>query len=81
MHNPDTNTFVPLSDQMRATLDGPIENLTPEQKTQRQWTRFSEGETVNLKGVNFRVDEIGERRIILKPINKAEFAEAQVPKT
>lgn len=38
-------------------------NLTP---AQRDWTRFQEGETVNVKGSNMRVHGIGESRIVLK---------------
>lgn len=37
--------------------------LTP---SQRDWTRFQEGETINVKGINMRVHEIGESRIVLK---------------
>lgn len=34
--------------------------------TQRNWTRFQEGEMVSVKGVSMRVHEIGESRLVLK---------------
>ena len=67
--------MVPLSHDFMAKLNDPNAQLTETEKVQREWTRFSEGETVTLKGINFRISEIGESRLILKPINKAEFAE------
>jgi len=37
--------------------------LTPEQRT---WTRFQEGEVLDIKGIKMRVHEIGESRMVLK---------------
>lgn len=37
--------------------------MTPEQRT---WTRFNEGEIISIKGINMRVHEIGESRLVLK---------------
>lgn len=37
--------------------------LKPEQ---RKWTRFEEGEVIDVKGVNMIVHEIGESRLVLK---------------
>lgn len=73
MHDPVNNRFVPLSSELANKFDDPNAQLTETEKVQRQWTRFSEGETVNVKGINFRVHEIGESRLILKPIDKKTF--------
>jgi hypothetical protein len=70
MHDPVNNRFVPISDELAAKFADPKAQLTDTEKVQREWTRFAEGETVNLKGINFRVHEIGESRLILKPIDK-----------
>jgi hypothetical protein len=42
----------------------------PETLTHSQcdWARFQEGETISVKGIPMRVHEIGESRLILKPI-------------
>ncbi len=68
MYDPSQNRIVPISDELAAKFADPEAQLTPRERTQREWTRFSEGETVNVKGVNFRVHEIGESRLVLKPI-------------
>jgi hypothetical protein len=72
MYDPHENKFVPLDEQMAKAIDSPT--ATPAQKIQRQWTRFSEGETVEVKGFKFHVHEIGERRLILKTIDRNSFA-------
>lgn len=56
-YNPDANVFEPLPAN---------EAEIPNEK--RAWARFTEGETVEMKGVRFRVHEIGESRIVLKPL-------------
>lgn len=73
MYSPQDNRLVPISDELAKKFDDPNAKLTETEKVQRQWTRFSEGETVNVKGVNFRVHEIGESRLILKPVDKKAF--------
>ncbi len=75
---PEENKLVPFSDEQMVRFNDPAAQLTPTEKIQRSWTRFAEGETVNVKGINFRIHEIGETRLILKPINKAEFAEKAI---
>jgi len=75
MYDPHNGKFVPLDEQTAKAFDDPNVTLTETQKVQREWTRFAEGETIEVKGIKFRVDEIGEQRLVLKPINKAEFAE------
>jgi hypothetical protein len=60
MYDPHENKFVPVDESAIATLPHP----------QRDWTRFQEGETVDLKGISFNVHEVGESRIVLKPIKK-----------
>lgn len=74
MYDPQQNNFVPLTPELAAKFDKPETELTPTERIQREWTRFSEGETVEVKGIKFRVHEIGESRLILKPIDKAAFA-------
>lgn len=37
--------------------------LKPEQ---RKWTRFQEGEAIDVKGISMIVHEIGESRLVLK---------------
>ena len=77
MYSPDSNSFIPLDAQLSAKFANPEAVLTATEKIQRTWTRFSEGETIEVKGIRFSVDEIGERRLVLKPIDKKEFAEKQ----
>lgn len=74
MHDPVNNRFIPISDELAKKFADSNAQLTETERVQRQWTRFSEGETVNVKGINFRVHEIGESRLILKPIDKKAFA-------
>lgn len=59
-YNPDANTFEPLPAN---EADIPAEK--------RHWTRFQEGETLEVKGILFRVWEVGESRIVLKPLKVA----------
>lgn len=70
MYDAGNNRFVPLDPTLAAKLDDPDAVLTEPEKIQRGWTRFAEGETVEVKGIKFRVHEIGESRLILKPIEK-----------
>lgn len=42
------------------------ENETGLTKEQRSWTKFQEGEEVQVKGVTMRIHEIGESRVVLK---------------
>jgi hypothetical protein len=56
MYDPDNNKFVPA------------DSGTPSQ--QRDWTKFSEGDTVRIKDVLFRVHEVGESRLVLKPVKQ-----------
>jgi hypothetical protein len=60
MYDPNENKFVPVEESAIATLPQP----------QRDWARFQEGEKVELKGIRFNVHEVGESRIVLKPIKK-----------
>ena len=59
MYDPNENKFVHVNENS---------------KVSREWTRFAEGETVDVKGITFRIHEIGETRLILKPIDRAAFA-------
>jgi len=77
-YDPQQNKMVLFTREQVEKFYDPNAILTPIEKVQREWTRFAEGETVTVKGVNFRIHEIGETRLVLKPINKAEFAERQV---
>lgn len=56
-YNAEANTFERLPDN---EIDIPNDK--------RNWTRFTEGEHVDLKGIIFRVHEVGESRIVLKPV-------------
>jgi hypothetical protein len=76
MYDTSNNKFVPISPELAKAFADPNAQLTETQKTQRQWTRFAEGETVEVKGIKFHVHEIGEKRLILKPIDKASFAQS-----
>lgn len=78
MYDPYNNRFEPISPELASKFADPSATLTKLQTKQREWTRFSEGETIEVKGVKFRVAEIGERRLVLKPIDKAAFAESIV---
>lgn len=60
MYDPNENKFVPVEDEGYAIL-------SPEQ---RGWTKFQEGEVVQFRGIYFRIHEIGESRIVLKPIKQ-----------
>lgn len=42
------------------------EDETKMSSEQRNWTRFQEGELINVKGITMRVHEIGEARLVLK---------------
>lgn len=55
MFDPNNKVMVPVPSDLT--------KLTPQQRT---WTRFQEGERVNLKGVDMRIHEIGETRLVLK---------------
>ncbi len=61
MYDPHENKFVPIEDDSK---------LTPEQ---RGWAKFREDEKVNINGVVFRIHEIGESRIVLKPVDKQSW--------
>jgi hypothetical protein len=74
MYSEQEHKFIHLDEHLAAKFDDPTAKLTEHQKIQREWTRFAEGETVEVKGVHFRIHEIGETRLILKPIDKAAFA-------
>lgn len=77
MYDAGNNAFVPINPELAAKFANPDAVLTATEAIQRTWTRFSEGETVTVKGIEFRVDEISERRLVLKPIDKKAFAEKQ----
>jgi hypothetical protein len=66
MYDPQNQTMVPVTPELQAAFDGPEENLTPTQRLQRTWTQFQEGEKLNIKGVIFRIHEIGPKRVVLK---------------
>jgi hypothetical protein len=70
VYNSENNRFEPIDPALARKFDDPKAKLTTHQKVQRDWTRFSEGETVEVKGILFRVHEIGETRVILKPIHQ-----------
>ena len=60
MYDPQQNKLVPVEESAIASLPHP----------QRDWTRFQEDELFVIKGVYFRVHEIGESRLVLKPVEK-----------
>jgi hypothetical protein len=70
MHCPDSNTLQPISDELAKKFADPNATLTPVERVQRDWTRFEEGEGIVIKGVLFRVHEIGESRMVLKLVKK-----------
>jgi AMMECR1 domain-containing protein len=70
MYNPEGNRFEPIDPELLKKFNGDVAVLTPTEKVQRDWTRFQEGEKVDLKGISFKVDEVGESRIVLKPIKR-----------
>ena len=72
MHNPESNTFVRLTDEMKKAFSQPPTQLTEQQRKEREWTRFEEGEIVSLKGVLMAVHEIGETRLVLRPVKRDE---------
>lgn len=57
MYDPNENKFVPVKETP----------VTPENQT---WTRFEEGELVTMKGIVFKITEVGETRLILRPIKR-----------
>jgi hypothetical protein len=59
MHDPTENKFVTVPQQM------------PRDDARHKWTRFEEGEIINLRGIDMRVAEIGESRIVLKLIKES----------
>lgn len=73
MYSRYENKMVPISEELAAKFADPEAQLTPMEREQREWTRFAEGETVNVKGINFHVHEIGESRLILKPLDKTSW--------
>jgi hypothetical protein len=54
MHDPHENKFVPVPEAM------------PADDSRHKWTRFTEGERFELRGVRMHVHEIGEKRLVLK---------------
>jgi hypothetical protein len=71
--NPDTNRFEPFPPELMEKFNNPLATLTPEEEKKRTWTRFAEGETVEVKGVKFSIHEIGESRLVLKPLDKPNW--------
>jgi len=68
--NPDTGRFEHIHPELAAKFADQSAILTPQERKMREWTQFQEGEEVTLKGITFRVHEIGETRLVLKPIKK-----------
>lgn len=68
--NPDTGRFEHIHPELAAKFADNFATLTPQEQKMRDWTSFYEGEEVNLKGITFRVHEIGETRLVLKPVKK-----------
>lgn len=66
MHDPVNNRFVLATPELQAAFAKSPKENTPAERIQRDWTRFHEGEHLNVKGVNFKVHEIGEKRMVLK---------------
>lgn len=50
-----------------------LRSFTEEEKSSptfhTEWREFTKGEIITLKGINFRVHEIGTGRIVLKFVN------------
>lgn len=57
-YHAEENKFVPITEA--------------NQKLTRDWTKFTEDEHVLLKGVVFRVHEVGESRLVLKPLKREQ---------
>lgn len=68
MYDPGAKEFRPIPPDLAAKFAGPVENLTPTERVQRDWTRFEEGELIRIKGINFRLTEVGETRLVLRPL-------------
>lgn len=65
MYDPSERQMYPIDPEL-AKKFASGEGLTEREKVQRDWTRFEEGEVIQVKGVNMRVHEIGESRLVLK---------------
>jgi hypothetical protein len=66
MYDPQEKRMVPMSEELKAKFASGDDNLTPAERIQRDWTRFEEGEVIQVKGIAMRVHEIGESRLVLK---------------
>lgn len=66
MVDPHNQRFEPVTTEMAESFKKPADEVTPEQRAKREWTRFEEGERVSIKGVLFYIHEIGETRLVLK---------------
>lgn len=81
--NPDTNRFEPLTTTSPGELTARYEALRLAMTGMTQsalyrpdgsavpetWTKFSVGERVEIKGYTFEVTDIGEDRIVFKPVS------------
>lgn len=81
--NPDTNRFESLTtttppgalearyDALRLAMAGLTTSLYRPDGTvvPETWTKFSVGERVEIKGYTFEVTDIGEDRIVFKPVS------------
>ncbi len=68
MVNPQNpSQFIPLSEsdikEYKSPFARPVDQAIVDS---RHWPRFSEGEVITIKGIAFRVHEIGETRLVLK---------------
>jgi hypothetical protein len=74
MVNPNSNSFMPIDSVLQkefTAIDehGDKAEVSQHVREQHKWARFTEDEIIRIKGVSFRVHEIGEKRIILKVVS------------
>lgn len=68
--NPEAGKFEEITMQDQQAFDGPVGELTPHQRKKRDWTQFSVDEIIEIKGIKFKVGDIGPSRLVLKPLKK-----------
>jgi hypothetical protein len=68
MYNTDTARFEPLTPALAAKFAGPDESLTATERKYKSFARFETGEVIVIKGMQFRVGQIGPRKLVLRPL-------------
>ncbi len=68
MFNTDTARFEPIPEKLVAKFAGRDSELTSEERKYKNFARFETGEIVVIKGMQFRVGQIGPRKLVLRPV-------------